>query len=362
MQYMRVALVYDRVNKWGGAERVLLALHAIFPEAPLYTSVCNLRKAPWASVFTIHTSFLQKFPFASTFHELYAFLMPVAFESFTFDQYDIVISVTSESAKGIITKPGTFHLCYCLTPTRYLWSGFAIYFQNQILRFFAQPIIQYLKQWDIFAAQRPDMMIAISEEVKKRILHYYDRDVAVIYPPITLDTNKNSKREVIDKNYFLIISRLVPYKRIDLAIKACNQLKLPLKIIGTGHEERNLQKIAGKHIEFLGTLTDQEIINYYRNCIAFIFTGEEDFGLTVLEAQKFGKPVIAFAAGGALETIIPGKTGEFFFPQTIKALRETLEKFDKFSYNSKDCMNQAKKFDLRTFQKKFSSIIKNYSL
>src|SRR3990167_9737624 len=166
---MKVALVYDRVNKWGGAERVLLALHKIFPDAPLYTSVYDKDKAPWAKVFSVKTSFLQNFPFASGNHEYYAPLMPLAFESFTFDEYDLVISVTSEAAKGIITKPGTLHICYCLTPTRYLWSHFNLYFENPILKFISSPVASYLKTWDRIAAQRPDVMIAISDTVRKRI-------------------------------------------------------------------------------------------------------------------------------------------------------------------------------------------------
>src|SRR3989338_8390229 len=190
---MKVALVYDRVNKWGGAERVLLALHELFPDAPLYTSVYDRKKASWADVFDpsagsgqgIKTSFLQKIPF-STRHELFAALMPLAFESFSFDEYDLVISVTSEAAKGIITKPKTMHICYCLTPTRYLWSGYNDYFKNPYFRFISKPLVSYLRFWDKIAAQRPDAYIAISKEVQGRIKKYYGRESTVIYPSVTL--------------------------------------------------------------------------------------------------------------------------------------------------------------------------------
>lgn len=181
---MKVAIVYDRVNKWGGAERVLLVLHEMFPDAPLYTSVYDEKRAPWTKVFPqVYSSFLQKIPFAKGNHEFLAPLMPIAFEQFDFGKYDLVISVTSESAKGIITRPGTFHLCYCLTPTRYLWSGYEEYFKNPILRFISKPVISYLKSWDKIAASRPDKIIAISTEVQKRIKKYYGRESEIIYPP-----------------------------------------------------------------------------------------------------------------------------------------------------------------------------------
>jgi len=184
---MKVAIVYDRVNKWGGAERVLLVLHKMFPDAPLYTSVYDEKSAPWAGVFPkIITSFLQYLPFAKNNHELLPFLMPLAFESFDFSGFDLVISVTSEAAKGIITKPETLHVCYCLTPTRYLWSHHDQYFKNTIFKILSKPFIVYLKKWDKIAAQRPDRMIAISTEVKNRIKKYYQREVKIVFPPVNV--------------------------------------------------------------------------------------------------------------------------------------------------------------------------------
>jgi hypothetical protein len=181
---MKVALVYDRVNKWGGAERVLLTLHEMFPDAPLYTSVYDEDRAPWARVFPrIYTSFLQKIPFAKSIHEFLGTLMPMAFELFNFDEYDLVISVTSEAAKGIITKPGTKHVCYMLTPTRYLWSHYDLYFRNPLLRFISKPFVSYLRTWDKMAALRPDKIIAISSEVKRRIKKYYKLESEIVYPP-----------------------------------------------------------------------------------------------------------------------------------------------------------------------------------
>ena len=344
---MKVALVYDRVNKWGGAERVLLALKKIFPSAHLYTSILSSKGATWSKEFqTIKTSFLQDFPFSSH-HELYASLMPIAFESFNFDNYDLVVSVTSESAKGIITKPDTKHVCICLTPTRYLWSGYDHYFRNPILRFFSKPVVSYLRTWDKVASQRPDSYFAISKEVKKRIKKYYGRESKVIYPPVSIE----SKNKVIkDGKYFLVVSRLVPYKRVDLAIKACNELKLPLKIIGTGSQSLYLRLISGSTIEFLGRVPDSKLSSYYENCKALIFPGAEDFGLTMAEAQSIGKPVIAFRSGGALEIIKEGKTGEFFNKQDVNSLTSLLEKWDNKRYNSSLCIENAQRFSMHRFK------------
>lgn len=361
---MKVALVYDRVNKWGGAERVLLALNKLFPDAPLYTSVYNPKTAPWAKVFPkVISSFLQNFPYA-TRHEPYATLMPLAFESFDFDEYDLVISITSEAAKGIITKPKTLHICYCLTPTRYLWSGYDEYFKNSILRFFSKPLVSYLQSWDKKAAYRPDLYIAVSKEVQRRIKKYYGRESKLIYPPMTLIADsawhvdkKTTRQKPRATSYFLVVSRLVPYKRIDIAVEAFNKLGWSLKVIGTGLEGKRLKSLAKKNIEFLDNLTDEQLISYYENCLALVFPGNEDFGLTILEAQSFGKPVIAFKGGGALETVVEGKTGLFFDHQTAYELMKALRDFDRSKFNSKDCIAQAQKFNEKVFKQQFMSLI-----
>ena len=193
---MKVALVYDRINKWGGAERVLLAFHRLFPDAPLYTSIYSRNGAPWADDFDIQPSFLQKIPRIQKSHEILAPLMPIVFETFSFDEFDVVISVTSEAAKGVITKPHTVHICYCLTPTRYLWSGYNDYFQDPFLRLASKPVISYLQWCDKAAAQRPDVYIAISKEVQSRISTYYHRDSTVIYPPVKISNLKSQISKV----------------------------------------------------------------------------------------------------------------------------------------------------------------------
>lgn len=376
---MKVALVYDRVNKWGGAERVLLALHDLFPDAPLYTSVYDKEKATWANVFNVKTSFLQNLTFASSHHELLAPLMPMAFESFSFDEYDLVISVTSEAAKGIITKPGTMHLCYCLTPTRYLWSGYEEYFKNEGFKTLTKPVISSLRKWDLIASQRPDAYVGISKEVQSRIKKYYGRNSELVYPPVTLENatlpagrqeseirnpkqSLNTKYEIQNTGYYLVVSRLskfTKYKRIDIAIEAANKLKIPLKIIGDGGGRKELEEKSGPTVEFLGAVSDKELANYYSSCKALIFPGIEDFGLVMVEAQSFGKPVIAFRSGGAKEIVIDGKTGLFFDEQNKESLADVIRKFEKTKFDPNRCIANAERFALNRFKTDFLSVVNN---
>ncbi len=352
---MKVAIVYDRVNSWGGAERVLLALHKIWPEAPLYTAVYDPSKAAWAKVFKVIPSFLDKLPLARKRPDLYPWLMPLAFERFNLSMFDVVISITSAEAKGIITKPKTFHLCYCLTPPRYLWSGYASYCRNRILRFLSKPAVAYLRQWDRIACSRPDQYLAISNNVARRIKKYYHRDSKVIYPAINI--GKWEASDLPSQDYYLLVSRLVYYKRIDIAVEAFNQLQKPLKIIGVGPDFKRLKKMANSNISFLGQLTDKELLGYYQRCLAVIFPQDEDFGLVPLEAQACGRPVIALRVGGALETVVERKTGVFFYPQTVKALEEVVLKFNSNLFDPKVCRDNALKFSEERFIKTIKSFI-----
>lgn len=362
---MKTALVYDRVNKWGGAERVLLLLHEIFPDAPLYTAVYDAKKASWAKVFPkVIPSFLQKIPFAKGNHEFLGALTPIAFESFDLTGYDLVISITSEAAKGIITKPETLHICYCLTPTRYLWSGHEFYFNNPgklskipFFRQLSKPFVSYAKHWDRVAALRPDVYVAISNAVKDRIKKYYQKDSLVIFPPVETDKFKGAKTR---ENFYLLVGRFTPYKRADLAIKAFNKMGLPLFIIGTGSEEKKLKRMAKSNIKFLGELTDSKLADYYRRCRALIFPQEEDFGIVAVEAQAAGAPVVAFKAGGALDTVIPGVTGVFFEKQTTQALIAAVERLERIKFNRESLVENAEKFSKDKFKIDFVKLINEY--
>jgi glycosyltransferase involved in cell wall biosynthesis len=356
---MKVALVYDKVSKWGGAERVLLALHQLFPDAPLYTAVYDKKKAKWADEFDVRTSFLQKIPFAKSHSELLPALMPVAFESFDFDQYDLVISVTSEAAKGIITKSHTYHLCYCLTPTRYLWSGYDDYFKNETARIISKPFISYLQKWDKVASQRPDKLVAISKEVQERIGKYYGREAELVYPPVTLGKNQKSA-SIKQGGYFLLVSRLskfTKYKRVDLAIRLANKLKLPLKIVGDGSWRKKLEYMSGPTVEFVGAVSDETLVNYYKNCKALIFPGYEDLGLVMVEAQLLGKPVIAYNKGGAKELVQDGKTGILFDEQTEEGLESGLGRFAGYTFDERACKKNAAKYSFENFKKNFLFVI-----
>ncbi|MFZ5932917.1 MAG: glycosyltransferase [Patescibacteria group bacterium] len=359
---MKVALVYDRVNKWGGAERVLMALHEIFSDAPLYTSVYSPAKAAWAKIFPkVIPSFLNKIPLFRERHELLGTLTPLAFESFDFSSYDVVISVTSEAAKGIITRPGTHHICYCLTPTRYLWSHHQLYFRNKFLKFFSKPLVSYLRNWDKIAAQRPDEIVAISRAVRERIKNYYGRDAKVIYPPVEIDEFTDG--EEAKKKFFLVAGRLVPYKRVDLAVNAFNKLGYPLLVVGTGSEERKIRRLAKENIKFVGEVSDQKLATYYREAAALIVPQEEDFGIVSLEAQAAGTPVIAYHKGGSLDTVINGKTGIFFEKQTVTSLTKAVKSFTKMKFEKRDLLTNATRFSKERFKKEFVNLIsKNVTL
>ncbi|MBI2009631.1 MAG: glycosyltransferase [Candidatus Chisholmbacteria bacterium] len=362
---MKIAFVYDRLNKIGGAERVLTALHAIWPEAPWYTAVQNTKSAPFSQDWHIVPSFMQAIPFASSHHEWFPWLTPFAFESFSFGEFDVVISITSAEAKGIITKPQTLHICYCLTPTRYLWSHTSEYLEvgNPLLKPMRSAIMAKLRHWDTVAAHRPDHYLAISRIVQKRIKKYYHRQSQVLYPPIDTDfftplrRNKVTDYRLPITDYFLVVSRLVPYKKVDLAVKAATALKLPLVVVGVGSELPKLRRLAGPLVTFTGLVPDDTLRLYYLRCRALIFPGLEDFGLTILEAQSMGKPVIAYRAGGATESIKAGKTGLFFDTLSVSALTAALEKFATLTFDPIAIRNHVKPFATLLFKERFQATI-----
>jgi len=357
---MKIALVYDRVNKWGGAEQILLCLHEMFPEASLYTSVFDLKNASWAKVFkVVETSFLQKIPWARSRHEYLGTFMPLVFESFDFSNFDLVISVTSEAAKGIIVKPPTKHISIILTPTRYLWSGYDIYFKNPILRLISYPFIVYLRNWDRIASKRPDKLIAISKEVNKRISKYYKRNSEIIFPPVDLEKLSAFKKEkVTKKDYYLLVSRLVPYKKVDIAIRAFNKLGKKLIVVGGGNSLKKLKIISKNNISFVGIVDSKILVKLYQEAKALIMPQEEDFGIVSVEAQFFNTPVITYQKGGATDTVVNEKTGILFEKQTVDSLMSAVKEFEKRKFLENDLLQNSIKFSKEVFKEKILSIIK----
>lgn len=352
---MKVALIYDRVNKNGGAERVLTTLHKIYPQAPLYTLVHNQETASWSKDIDIHSSFFNRIKFLQSRHELLAPFAAMAFETFDFSGFDVVISLTSADAKAVVTKPGILHICYCLTPTRYLWSGKEEYRRHFPVKFLFDLYLKQAQKADLVCSQRPDVYLSISKEVQKRTKTYYEKESEVIYPPINYDFFSKAKKTVGD--YYLLAGRLVSYKRPEIVVQAINKLKRRLVIVGTGSEFNQLKSIAGKTISFVGEVSDQKLRNLYAGAKAVIFPQEEDFGLVPLEAQATGTSVLAFAGGGALETVIDGQTGLFFVKQNPDSIIEAIDRFEagKHRVTSEKCKKQAARFSEDRFIDKFSA-------
>jgi glycosyltransferase involved in cell wall biosynthesis len=361
---MKVAIVHDGLATHGGAggaEWVLSVLHEIFPDAPIYTTVFNPKIMPEEfNKWDIRTSFIQKLPFAKTKYKLYLPLMPTAIEQFDLTDYDVVISCNHSVAKGVITRPDTLHICYCYSPLRYVWEFYYEYLRdekfNPILKLFIPFVVNYLRLWDRLSADRVDYFIAISQNVAKRIYKHYRRDSIVIYPPI--DVSKYVIKKRID-DFFLIVSRMVAYKRLDIAIEAFNELKLPLVIIGDGIEKNRLKKKACPNIKLLGRQPDEVVRDYYSRCKAFIFTSEEDFGIAPLEAQASGRPVIAYGKGGALETVIDGVTGKFYYTQTPQALIQAIREFNSHQFDPIKIRQHTLKFSIEIFKQRFKNFIKS---
>ncbi len=358
---MRIAFVHEYLNQFGGAERMLQVLCAFYPKAPIYTLLYD--KDATGGVFEgriIKTSFLQNLPFSKKHHRAFPLLMPLAIEQFDFSEYDLVLSVSASFAKGIITKPHTKHISYCLTPPRFLWDSSQKFVEEfgypKFIKNLLPPLITYLRIWDKEASLRPDEFWSISDFIKGRVKKYYRKNSKVIYPPVNV-----SKFQISNKvgNYFLMTGRLVSYKKFDLAIKVFNLNGLPLKIVGIGPELKKLKRIAGKNIEFIGLVSDEYLAQLYSGAMACIFPQEEDFGIVPLESMASGRPVIAFGSGGALETVIDRKTGIFFNEQTEQSFQAAIEMFYTLKFDPEICRNQAEKFDVEVFK---NNIVQNLKI
>lgn len=347
---MRIALIHDYLTFYGGAEKTFNVLVGMFPQAEVYTLFYDKKiKSEFFSGREIKTSFLQKFPgFLRKRYQLFLPLLPTAVESLDFREFDVVISSSHSFVKGIITRPKTIHICYCYSPTRYLWDKSRSNF-----------LLHYFRIWDRQASERVDQFVACSKTVQNRIKKYYKRESVVIYPPASVTwasrVNFSERRE----EFYLIVSQLRKYKRIDLAVGAFNKLGLKLVIIGDGSEIKRLKSIAKKNIKFLGWQSDELVNKYYKNCTAFIFPSEDDFGIAPVEAMSYGKPVLAFRSGGATETIIEGKTGEFFDFQNVAVLADGVRRLrmNLKNYDSKFISIHAQKFSKEKFKKEIFKFV-----
>lgn len=357
---MRVALVHDHLIQDGGAERVLREFQALFPGSPTFTLLYDQKRLGREFAGEdIRTSFLQRIPFATRHYKWLLPLMPAATESYDLSEYDVVLSSSSAFAMGVITRPGTVHVCYCHTPTRYLWSDTHSYVAelkaNRLIKAFLPLALSQLRTWDRLASGRVDHFLANSETVRERIHKYYQRDADIIYPPVEIEKFSIGKPE----DWFLAGGRLVPYKRFDLIIRAFNRLGLKLRIFGDGPLYREYRKMAKHNIEFVGRVNDAEKAELYRQALAYINPQEEDFGITAVESMASGRPVIAYRRGGATETVIDGVTGTFFDRQEWEDLASAIIGFEPGAFNPARIRAHAEQFGSHSFQVKIAQAVRD---
>jgi glycosyltransferase involved in cell wall biosynthesis len=357
---LKVAIVHDWLNQIGGAEEVLEALVELFPSAPVYTSMYWPEAMPdnyrqW----DIRTTWMDRLPGIHRHHQPYLLFYPLAFGGVELHDFDLVISNKSAFCFGVDTLPATCHICYCLTPTRFVWD-----FENYIDREhtggaaqrLVRPFLGRLQHWERQAAGRVDAFVAISDEIQKRVRQCYGRESDIIYPPV--DTQRFTPEDGHD-DYFLVVSRLIPYKRIDLAVRVFTELGLPLKIGGDGRDRESLQAMAGSNVQFLGYVPDEDLGQLMARCRAFLFPGLEDFGITPVQAMATGRPVIAYAGGGALDYVVEGVTGTFFHEQTPESLADAVRRFDAGIFDPGTIRTHARQFDEGVFKSRILAFIQD---
>ena len=355
---MRVAIVHDFLMQMGGAEKVVEVLHAMYPEAPVYTSAYDPEVMPDIyRTWDIRTSFLQRLPYKRKTHRFALPLYPMAFEAFNLSSYDLVISSSSCFAKGIITPPHTTHVCYTHAPMRFAWSTES-YLENENLPGLFRPplavITHYLRTWDAIASTRVDQYIANSSVVARRIKKFYRADSEIVFPPV--ETGRFQIADAVD-DYYIMVSRAVPYKRLDLAVAAFTRLKKPLKIVGSGRQMEELKAQAGPNVQFLGRVGDKDLPGLMARAKAYIMPGEEDFGIAPVEANACGRPVIAYAVGGALDTQLDGVTGVLFNEQTVDGLCDAVCRLEDLEIDPQTIQNHARNFDTAVFQERIRSVV-----
>lgn len=365
---LKIAIVSDWLTSLGGAEKVLQAMTEIWPKADIYTSVYNRDNFPFLKNRNVFTTWLNKLPFKNK-HQLFVYFRPMAFESLDLSKYDIVISATSAEAKNIITKPETLHVCYCHTPTRYYWSDYHEYLNNRMefgwlnifAKFLMPVLVNGLRQQDRLAAKRVDSFIANSKYVAKRIAKYYRRNSKVIYPPVE-ELGNNDFAQDNKNDYYLYVSRLVPYKKADLVVEAFKINKKKLVVVGEGALKNKLIKESKAFDNIIikkEYVNDEEKINLLRGCKAFVFPVCEDFGIVPVEAMSCGKPVVALGEGGVRETVVDGVTGVFFDKQNIESLNRAIEIVERSKFDRMKITEHARKFSKERFKSQLKSFVEN---
>jgi glycosyltransferase involved in cell wall biosynthesis len=359
---MKVAIVCDWLVGIGGAERVVREVHRMYPEAPIYTSQYDPSKLDWFKDADVRTGWLQKLP--ASLKKFLPILRAWYFSHLNLSEYDLVISINfGAESKAVKTGPNTTHICYCNAPTHYYWSRYEQYIKDPgfgiwdpLARLALKVLVGPMRRWDYKAAQKPDYMIANSRHIQAEIKKYYHRGSEVIHPPVDIERFAGLKG---DKRLgYVVAGRQTPYKKIDLAVKACSRLGYTLVVIGDGPEHAKLMRIAGPYVKFVTDATDEDVARYFNEAQGFIFPNLDDFGITPVEAMAAGTPVIAYKAGGALDYVIPGETGVFFPKQTLDSLMKALRKFNSLNYSSQDIKKHVKNFSRENFQKNLSDYIK----
>lgn len=357
---IKIALAHDWLNQVGGAEDVLERLARCYPQSPIYTSIYAPALMPGHyRDWDIRTLWINRLPAVHRRHQAYLPFYPLAWNGLTIRDQDVILSNKSGFCHGLRVDRLSLHICYCLTPTRYVWQ-LADYLEGEelgiVFRAMLGPLTRLLRRWDYAAAQRVSHFIAISRAVQKRIRRFYQRESSVIYPPVDTDRFGLACAEDIG-DYYLVVSRLIPYKRIDLAVQAATELGLPLKIAGAGRDRERLRKLAGNTVEFLGYVPDADLPALVAKCKALVFPGLEDFGIAPVQAQAAGRPVIAFAGGGALDTVVPGLSGQFFADMTSESLKAVWRNFDATAYNPENIRQHALQFDKHKFMLRIQAFV-----
>ncbi|GAC1503119.1 MAG: glycosyltransferase family 4 protein [Candidatus Saccharimonadales bacterium] len=361
---MKVAIVCDWLTGIGGAERVVLELHKMYPKAPIYTSQYDPAGIDWFKDADVRTTWLQKLP--ASLKKFLPILRAFAFSRLDLSEYDLVISSSGAEAKGVKTGPKTTHICYCHSPTHYYWIRHEEYLKkpgfpiglNWLARIGLKLMVGPLKRWDKRAAKKPDFLIANSTHTQAMIKRYYRRDSTVIFPPVETNRFKLPAKQPL-RHGFVVAGRQTPYKRFDLAISACSELKIPLIVIGNGPDHKRLEKLGGRSTTFLTNVTDSEFVDHFQSALGFIMPNMDDFGIVAVEAMAAGTPVIAYNKGGALDYVIPGRTGLFFEKQTIKNLSETLLKASTKSFDYAAIAAHSEKFSVAVFKQSMQDYIKD---